>query len=717
MLYFSHSNKTVFKFLKFFLIVFLLFIFTFTVVKWLILFLFVAISLPFLFLTHIVEVNFQNLSQAIDIGFLRFHLDIYPTPFPLIYMNPKFLTIYKDLRTFLVYFSNFLSAIIFMFLVFKTAPKNWRRNLGKIKPDWRRFKNPNFTRLVFGTFSILVIFTILLLRFLLLPSFGLYSKTQTTLNLSKEATSLLKDQNFSGAKEKFQLMKSTIISTQTDLRSLSWVSVLPFLKNYYRDVDNIFYAASYVADSALIATDILPTLNTSSLEKIDEITPALEEILNNFSSAKKQIDTINPDRYPKELMGKPIREKIILAKDMVGQLEEEKQKLQPLIGILPEILGNDKPRYYLVLFQNENKIRPTGGFLTAYGIFKVEKGKITPEGSGDIFQLERTLFRLNPAPKIISANLSTPFFYLRDANISPDFYQSMKNFENIYHNSYQRRGFDGILALDGELFVNLLKVLGTTVVYDKILTADNNPACNCPGVIADINQMAQNNRKDIVGIVLNAILVRSISSPPKIQLDLSRTLLKSIKEKHLLFYLTDEKEQKIIEAADLAGRIRDFQGDYLHINEANFSAIEEDRYLNRSVEDSTEINQDGEILKTLILSYQKLPPANQTTSLIIRFYLPKGAKFLDAEGTQKQIIISEDLDKTVFETSIEIKPESVKKITLKYTLPMKIDTKDGYQLLRQKQPGIKGYDYTILFNGDKKATFFLDQDKKLSVRL
>ena len=71
---------------------------------------------------------------------------------------------------------------------------------------------------------------------------------------------------------------------------------------------------------------------------------------------------------------------------MVATLKE----YRPLIDQLPAMMGGQgQRRKYLILFQNNNKLRPTGGFLTAYSIVYVEDGKVTPEKSDDIYELDK----------------------------------------------------------------------------------------------------------------------------------------------------------------------------------------------------------------------------------------------------------------------------------------------------------------------------------------
>ena len=62
------------------------------------------------------------------------------------------------------------------------------------------------------------------------------------------------------------------------------------------------------------------------------------------------------------------------------------------------MLGKDKPRKYLVLFQNDAELRPTGGFLTGFAVIQVDKGKISVIQSDDIYKLDEKFPKRIPAP-------------------------------------------------------------------------------------------------------------------------------------------------------------------------------------------------------------------------------------------------------------------------------------------------------------------------------
>ena len=69
----------------------------------------------------------------------------------------------------------------------------------------------------------------------------------------------------------------------------------------------------------------------------------------------------------------------------------------------------DSPRTYLILFQNDKELRPTGGFMTAYAIMKVDKVKFTPVLSSDIYTLDAAYKPSIPAPAPIINYIKGPY--------------------------------------------------------------------------------------------------------------------------------------------------------------------------------------------------------------------------------------------------------------------------------------------------------------------
>ena len=184
--------------------------------------------------------------------------------------------------------------------------------------------------------------------------------------------------------------------------------------------------SALMADLAIVVVSAEEGVKAQTLEAI---TPQLDEVSSHLTKSKEEIAQIDPNRYPSTIAGKPIRANIIKLQQTLDAGYIALTEAKPFISLLPKLLGQDSEKTYMILFQNDAELRPTGGFMTAYAYIKVNKGKITPLDSYDIYDLDARWNRKLPAPEPIKKYLPlVNNWNLRDMNLSPDFKTSMDIF-------------------------------------------------------------------------------------------------------------------------------------------------------------------------------------------------------------------------------------------------------------------------------------------------
>jgi len=177
------------------------------------------------------------------------------------------------------------------------------------------------------------------------------------------------------------------------------------------------------------------------------------------------------------------------------------------------------------------------------------------------------------------------------------------------------------------------------------------------------------------------------------------------------------------------GKILPFDGDYFHLNEANFGGAKSNLFTDQKVEQKYSVSADGTITKTVTVNY-KNPNAPSDCNLErgglclnapwrnwFRVYVPKGAKLLDSSGSEVKMKTYDELGKTVFEGFLTVRPLGIGRLTLTYSLPFKVKKGSPLPLMIQKQPGTDGDEYTLIVNGKTKEKFILDSDKTLKLDL
>lgn len=580
------------------------------------------------------------------------------------------------------------------------------------------------------------------------------SSARNALKDAKAGLTAIKSQDLEGAKKNFNKAKSEFQGTKTALIVFSPFRIIPVVGWYVADAQRGVNAAIAGMDAAnTLADAITPYADVLGLkgqgtfsggtaqerlalaiETLSKVAPQIDQVAKNLDDIKVQVDQIQSWRYPNFLPGKP-GQQIEAAKKSLDEIDAVIADAKPLLSVLPDIMGEKGPKTYLVLFQNDKELRPTGGFITAYAFIKVEKGNITSEGSNDIYNLDGTLTKRVAAPSIILKYLpGVPNLNLRDTNYSPDYLASMKQFEDLYQYATGKKQVDGIVSLDTQFVLSMMDVLGPIDAYGTKFTTNKVPTCDCPQIIYELESFAdqptayaKGGRKDILGVLMQQMMAKTFAAPKSSWPNLFATVISALREKHVIMYYHDPQIQSAVERINFAGRLYNFEGDYLHINEANFGGAKSNLYIQENVSQNIKKSQNGQIQKTVTIDY-KYPKAADNCSLeragglclagiyrdYIRIYVPKGSKLSKSTGLEVPLTQTEDLDKTVFEGFLTVRPQGTAKVEFEYTVPVKVT--NDYKLLVQKQPGTQGITYQINAFGKNVSSFPLNTDKLLEVK-
>lgn len=601
------------------------------------------------------------------------------------------------------------------------------------------------------------IFTLIFLSIIFFGFFALLAglSAKSGVSSAKKASASLKSQDLDGAKKNLADSKKKFQASQKLLTALTPLRIIPLAGWYVADTQrgiNVAVsglgAAQTLADALTPYADVLGLKGSGNflggtaqerlakaVETLSKVTPQLDEVGKDLKVAREQMDQIQTWRYPNFLPGRP-GEKITTLKNSVDQIESFIADAKPLIEVLPDIMGQNKEKKYLILLQNDKELRPTGGFITAYAIFRVNKGNLASEGSEDIYRLDATLTKKVPAPAPIKKYLpSETFLNIRDSNLSPDYLASMHQFQELYNFTSGKKDIDGIIALNTQFVLSMMKALGPIEVSGNKFTTDQVDACACPQIIYELEKYAdepvsfeKGDRKSIIGVLMQEMIAKTFSAPQSSWPAVLGTVLASFEQKDILLYLKDQKAQLAAEKINFAGRLHEYDGDYLHINEANFGGAKSNMYVQSKIKQNVKKDKDGLIFKKITIEY-KYPRRGDNCSLErkgglclagiyrswIRIYVPIGSTLIKANGTEVPIAQIEDLGKTVFEGLFTLKPEGVGKIEIEYTIPIKVD--NSYKLLVQKQSGVINQTYEIDAFGKKQKAFPLTGDKEFAVQL
>lgn len=590
---------------------------------------------------------------------------------------------------------------------------------------------------------ILVFILILGYFFVFRPVRNIQTKGKTVVAAAKEMKAIFAQNDINLLKTKMNDFSTKYEDFEKASKKIYWLSFIP----YFADFKNGVEAGGFLVKAGKEGIDAISPYadligfkkgGESFIEKsaenrlqtavltLDKMLGKIDPIAEDIHQAEIRIEKINPKRYPKKLGKMIVRDRIVNLKEQFVGLASLFVDAKPLVKKIPEILGKNKEKTYLILFQNDKELRASGGFLTAYAIFKIKDGKMTINRSEDIYSLDNSISSHPVAPKeILSYHKGVSQFYIRDSNLSPDFPTSVELFDSLYKKSGDKVDYDGIIAVDSKILVDMLKIFGDTEASGVRFSATTDSRCDCPQVIYQLFDMidrpvnyVKTNRKGILGELMYALFYKAIGfSPSKYWGTLAQTMFKNLQEKHILLYFVDKNMQRSITKLNFGGRIQEYSGDYLTVNNVNFAGAKSNLFVSMSLDSKTKGKE-----KEITVSYRN-PYAHSDCNLErgglclnailrnwIRVYAPKGSKLISFNGSTKTVQTYDELGKTVFEGFLTVSPQGSAKVVVKYTLPEGVDTS---KYLIQKQPGTYENKLTVEIDGRKVFTGVLDQDKEI----
>src|SRR3990167_4825283 len=292
---------------------------------------------------------------------------------------------------------------------------------------------------------------VFLLITVILPSFLVYASAKKTYASAQATLYLLKQQDIAQAANEIDKTRQSLKDTQSKMNLLVILRAIPILSNYYGDARHMLSAGSHLIDAGDIFiesiepyADILGLKGQGSftggsaeqrietaVKTMDKVTPKIDEISDKLNLAKEETDHINPEDYPTFLAGGKLREQMEQVVNLMDNGATLVNDARPLIKVMPQLLGEPKEKKYLILFQNDKELRPTGGFLTAYSIFRLDGGVVHVESSNDIYLLDDTVRGKDKAPEPLRSLLKVSVLNIRDVNLSADFVESMNDFNDM----------------------------------------------------------------------------------------------------------------------------------------------------------------------------------------------------------------------------------------------------------------------------------------------
>ena len=261
-----------------------------------------------------------------------------------------------------------------------------------------------------------------------------------------------------------------------------------------------------------------------------------------------------------------------------------------LLAQLPQLAGSDKPQTYLLVVQNNDELRATGGFIAAFGLLQVDNGLITRFEFQDSYAVDNFAAGYPKPPAPLATYMLAGYWVPRDANWSPDYPTAARQIQALYSASTGMQ-VDGVIALDQEALVSVLRVLGPVNVgaLNESVDADNvilwMGRAWAPEPETGVTDEWWSQRKEFIGQLGTAIKDRLFSlREPDALAEVGYTTLQMIQAGHMLLYFNAPEAQTALVQAGLDASVRPGPGDFLMLVDSNVGFNKADALVERRLD-------------------------------------------------------------------------------------------------------------------------------------
>lgn len=462
-----------------------------------------------------------------------------------------------------------------------------------------------------------------------------------------------------------------------------------------------------------------------SMSKImSSLGESLSLSLKNIKKARALLADVDENSIPED------------KKPLIDNLNSKLPLFEKLISdatdyskFLENLIGTKGVKKYLLLFQNSNELRPTGGFTGSYGVITFKDGKLQDFFADDSYNLDGQIKDLIIPP--IQLQHITPTWAMRDANWFVDFPTSATKISQFFK---KEAGYDvdGVIAVNPKIISKILDIVGPIEMpaHGVTLTGDN--------LITTIQDQVEykgdrQQPKKIVIDLAPALLKKLYLTDPEKWMDIFNVLVSSLEQKNMLMYFRDLGLEGFSVEKGFSGAVKNTKFDYLMVAVTNVKGSKTDAMTDSSIKVNTAI-KDGAISHQLTITRKHNGGEtdygfyNRPNPAYIRVLVPEGSEFVSINGNSKpdykplinydksfktdddlfkfessayydkenRVSIYKEAGKTEFGFWMVLDPGKTETIKLEYSVPLRIQD-NKYELVIQKQPGleVKNFEFAI----------------------
>ncbi len=365
---------------------------------------------------------------------------------------------------------------------------------------------------------------------------------------------------------------------------------------------------------------------SDSLAQLREVQGLLRLGVNSIDEAAAKVDSLDG-----KLLLRPLGR---ARSDLAGRLPEIRRRALDAADGLSSLItfaGGDGPRTYLVLSQNPDEVRPTGGYIGTYGVLSAVSGKLVLERYDAI----ENWFRPRPEAVATPEERGGPLRFdtrkpqtLANVNTGPDFTLAAQLAARLWERGGEAP-VQGVVSFTPAFLGRILSVVGPVRVeaFGETVSAEN--------LVERLDYYTHllppepgEDRKEFIAELAKELMPKLFGVQASKWEALAKVLGQAFAGREAMVWSTDTEVAEILGQRGWDGSVPARAGDFVLPAEFEY-ANKNGRELRRTYDHHVELNADGSADVTTVLTLvNPEPPSslNLESTTYVTMYGPAGAE-------------------------------------------------------------------------------------------
>jgi len=380
-----------------------------------------------------------------------------------------------------------------------------------------------------------------------------------------------------------------------------------------------------------------------------------------------------------------------------------------------------RPGTYLVLFENDAELRPSGGFIGSYAVVTVHPNRTASyQIQTNIYKLDNPFIAEHPITPPAPLQGITDRWSLRDSNWDIDFPTASKTIQQFYQLE-TGQSVDGVIAVTAKAGKELLGSIGSVKLSDGTVLANDDNFYNILAYkvekeyFVDPANRTANEPKQLLANLVPTVARRLLS--PINDWRVSIWLQHMLQTKQILLSFNDNR-QSVADQHGWSDRINATSQAYASLNNANLGGMKSSQYLSQVVRlDITTVGNVATYAWQLTRTHRGTGvwPDHRNDNLT-RIVMPLGATpatSLLAGQPVQPTTIEVDAGRTAIGYRIDTVPGTSQQLVAQFSVP--IDPTLSRTFTWQSQPGVSGDMVHVTYNNHVILDGEIDHDYQVQL--